>query len=59
MKQHVILHLAEGKDGKVQLITHFEPRIDRNDSSHVPNDVEAMANKLIELAQREGVQIWQ
>lgn len=55
--QYCILHLSEHPSGGVVLNVCWEPWPDFKNSSHVPNDVEAAALRMIEVAKAAGVRL--
>ena len=52
--QTCVTHIWE-KDGQVQIFHHFSPEIENaGDSAHVPGDVEAIVNRMLQAAREAG-----
>ena len=56
-EQTAIVHVCLLRDSHVRVTVQFEPPIDRADSAHVPGDVEALVNRMVQAAIETGAEV--
>ena len=56
-KQTAILHVCLLRDSHLRVTVLFQPPINRADSAHVPGDVEALVDRMAQIALQAGAEV--